>query len=75
MRMSKTDRARFSWKDEMKNGDFGQVLTAMVTPFDANGRLDEDGIVRLANHLVDNGSDGIVVCGNRQANHLPMDAR
>ena len=47
----------------MKNGDFGQVLTAMVTPFDAHGRLDEDGAVHLVNHLLDNGSDGIVVCG------------
>ncbi|MGA2925304.1 MAG: 4-hydroxy-tetrahydrodipicolinate synthase [Solirubrobacteraceae bacterium] len=41
----------------------GAILTAMVTPFDANGRLDEDAAVRLMHHLIDHGSDGIVVCG------------
>lgn len=35
----------------------------MVTPFDAQLRVDEDGVARLANHLVSNGSDGVVVCG------------
>jgi 4-hydroxy-tetrahydrodipicolinate synthase len=35
----------------------------MVTPFDAQLRVDEDGTVRLADHLVANGSDGLVVCG------------
>jgi 4-hydroxy-tetrahydrodipicolinate synthase len=35
----------------------------MVTPFDAQLRVDEDGTVRLANHLVAHGSDGLVVCG------------
>ena len=47
----------------MKNGDFGQVLTAMVTPFDAHGRVDEAGTVRLVEYLLDHGSDGIVVSG------------
>src|SRR3989442_11035896 len=47
----------------MKDGDFGQVLTAMVTPFDAAGRVDEEGVERLVDHLLANGSDGIVVCG------------
>jgi 4-hydroxy-tetrahydrodipicolinate synthase len=41
----------------------GSILTAMVTPFDANGRVDEDATVRLINHLLDHGSDGLVVCG------------
>ncbi len=41
----------------------GAILTAMVTPFDAQGRVDEDAAVRLMNHLVDHGSDGLVVCG------------
>ncbi len=35
----------------------------MVTPFDARGRVDEDGAVRLMNHLLDHGSDGLVICG------------
>src|SRR5581483_11311977 len=42
---------------------FGQVLTAMVTPFDAQGQINEPAGVRLVNHLLDNGSDGLVVCG------------
>lgn len=47
----------------MKDGSFGQVLTAMVTPFDANGAVDEPGVIRLVEHLLTHGSDGIVVCG------------
>ena len=35
----------------------------MVTPFDADGRVDEAAAVRLLHHLLDNGSDGVVVCG------------
>jgi 4-hydroxy-tetrahydrodipicolinate synthase len=35
----------------------------MVTPFDAVGRVDEAAAVRLLHHLLDNGSDGVVVCG------------
>ena len=42
---------------------FGRVLTAMVTPFDAAGAVDLEVAARLADHLVTNGSDGIVVCG------------
>jgi 4-hydroxy-tetrahydrodipicolinate synthase len=41
----------------------GEVLTAMVTPFHADGSLDVDAFRRLATHLVDNGSDGLVVAG------------
>jgi 4-hydroxy-tetrahydrodipicolinate synthase len=41
----------------------GEVLTAIVTPFDRNGRVDLDRFRELAEFLVDNGSDGIVVCG------------
>jgi 4-hydroxy-tetrahydrodipicolinate synthase len=43
--------------------NFGSVLTAMVTPFDERGRFDEDAAVALMHHLVDHGSDGLVVCG------------
>jgi 4-hydroxy-tetrahydrodipicolinate synthase len=44
-------------------GRFGAVVTAMVTPFDGEGRVDIDGAVTLARHLVDNESDGLVVTG------------
>jgi 4-hydroxy-tetrahydrodipicolinate synthase len=40
----------------------GPVLTAMVTPFDADGAVDEAAAVRLMNYLLDHGSDGLVVC-------------
>jgi 4-hydroxy-tetrahydrodipicolinate synthase len=43
--------------------DLGSILTAMVTPFDARGRVDEEAAVGLMHHLVDHGCDGIVVCG------------
>ena len=39
------------------------LLTAMVTPFDADLRVDEDGAVALGRHLLANGSHGLVVCG------------
>lgn len=42
---------------------WGRILTAMVTPFTADGKLDLDGARRLAAHLVDHGSDGLVVAG------------
>jgi 4-hydroxy-tetrahydrodipicolinate synthase len=41
----------------------GEVLTAIVTPFHADGSVDVDAFRRLAVHLVDNGSDGLVVAG------------
>ncbi|MGZ4186482.1 MAG: 4-hydroxy-tetrahydrodipicolinate synthase [Solirubrobacteraceae bacterium] len=43
--------------------DLGAILTAMVTPFDADGHVDEEAAVRLMHHLVEHGSDGLVVCG------------
>ena len=42
---------------------FGRVLTAMVTPFAADGSVDLDLAARLAVHLVEHGSDGLVLCG------------
>jgi 4-hydroxy-tetrahydrodipicolinate synthase len=41
----------------------GEVLTAIVTPFRADGSLDVDQFRALSRHLVENGSDGIVVAG------------
>ncbi len=43
--------------------DLGAILTAMVTPFDSEGRLNEASTRRLARHLVELGSDGLVVSG------------
>jgi 4-hydroxy-tetrahydrodipicolinate synthase len=42
---------------------FGRVLTAMITPFDADGNLDLDGAAKLASWLVQQGNDGLVVAG------------
>ncbi len=39
------------------------LLTAMVTPFAADGRVDEDAAVALGRHLLAHGSDGLVVAG------------
>ncbi len=41
----------------------GRLITAMVTPFDASGQIDWDGVDRLVAHLVETGSEGIVVTG------------
>ncbi|MCI2422608.1 4-hydroxy-tetrahydrodipicolinate synthase [Saccharopolyspora sp. K220] len=41
----------------------GTVITAIVTPFDDDLRVDEAAFVSLFHHLIDHGSDGVVVCG------------
>jgi 4-hydroxy-tetrahydrodipicolinate synthase len=41
----------------------GEILTAIVTPFKPDGSLDLDAFRKLARHLVENGSDGLVVTG------------
>jgi 4-hydroxy-tetrahydrodipicolinate synthase len=43
--------------------DFGEVITAMVTPFDDDGKLDLVAAGKLINHLIENGSDSIVLSG------------
>jgi 4-hydroxy-tetrahydrodipicolinate synthase len=43
--------------------NFGRVITAMITPFSEDGRVDYGIAEKLAAHLVDHGSDGLVVCG------------
>jgi 4-hydroxy-tetrahydrodipicolinate synthase len=57
----------------------GSILTAMVTPFDADLAVDEEAAVGLMNHLVAHGSDGLVLCGTTgeastlsDAEHLGM---
>src|SRR5919206_740386 len=41
----------------------GEILTAIVTPFDSSGAVDIDKFRELALYLTDHGSDGFVVCG------------
>jgi 4-hydroxy-tetrahydrodipicolinate synthase len=53
---------------------FGRVLTAMVTPFTADGALDLDGAQQLAAHLVDAGNDGLVVNGTTGESPTTSDA-
>jgi 4-hydroxy-tetrahydrodipicolinate synthase len=43
---------------------FGGILTAILTPFDEDGRVDESAFVALVHHLLENGSDGVVVAGS-----------
>ena len=45
------------------NAPFGRLITAMVTPFAADGSIDWDGVARLAHHLADHGHDAIAVNG------------
>ncbi len=42
---------------------FGRVLTAMITPFHADGSLDLDGAQVLARWLLDHGNDGLIIAG------------
>ncbi|MFI7078298.1 4-hydroxy-tetrahydrodipicolinate synthase [Micromonospora sp. NPDC049903] len=54
---------------------FGRVLTAMVTPFTADGALDLDGAARLAEHLVtEQGNDALVVNGTTGESPTTTDA-
>lgn len=43
--------------------NFGQILTAMVTPFDERGEIDWQATENLINYLLANGTDGLVVSG------------
>lgn len=42
---------------------FGQLLTAMVTPFDQHGEIDVNAVKNLVNYLIANGTNGLVVAG------------
>lgn len=52
----------------------GEILTAMVTPFDERGALDLAEAQRLARWLVDRGNDGLVVAGSTGEGQM-LDAR
>jgi len=43
--------------------DLGRVITAMVSPFHANGDVNYTEAIRLAHHLLENGSDAIILAG------------
>ena len=42
---------------------FGNILTAMITPFTDDSHVNFQEALRLAGYLLDNGSDGLIVCG------------
>ena len=43
--------------------DAGEVITAMITPFDKECRIEYNQVEKIADYLADNGSDGILVAG------------
>lgn len=43
--------------------NFGKVITAMITPFNEFGQVDVEATERLIEHLIENGSDALVVGG------------
>ncbi|NLZ39438.1 MAG: 4-hydroxy-tetrahydrodipicolinate synthase [Firmicutes bacterium] len=45
------------------NAPFGKVVTAMITPFTENGEVSYENAAKIANYLVEHGSDAIVVAG------------
>lgn len=47
----------------MKMIDFGRLITAMVTPFDENGEVNHEEAARVARHLIQTGTETIVVAG------------
>ncbi|NUP49260.1 MAG: 4-hydroxy-tetrahydrodipicolinate synthase [Catenulispora sp.] len=53
---------------------FGRMITAMITPFKADGSLDLDGARELAAHLVDAGNDGLVISGTTGESPTTSDA-
>ena len=53
---------------------FGSVITAMVTPFDADGMVDLEGARALARHLAATGSEGLVVAGTTGEGPVLTDA-
>jgi 4-hydroxy-tetrahydrodipicolinate synthase len=58
----------------MGDGRFGRLLTAMVTPFGADGRCDLDAAVQLARWLCAHGSDGLVLAGSTGEGPVLTDA-
>ncbi len=62
-------------ENPLRSAPFGVMLTAMITPFNADGSLDLDGAQQLATHLVDNlKHDGLVVNGTTGESSTKTDA-
>lgn len=57
-----------------RRNPFGTVLTAMVTPFGADGHVDQGAVARVAEHLVNSGCDGLVVSGTTGESPTTSDA-
>src|SRR4051812_5659294 len=53
--------------------DLGTQLTAIITPFDEAGNVDEDAYVRVLRHVCEHGSDGVVVAGSTGGGSTPTD--
>ena len=54
----------------------GRILTAMITPFSADGALDVREAVRVAEFLIERGNDGVVVAGSTgEGNALDTDEK
>lgn len=47
----------------MQYGNFQGAMTALVTPFDADGNVDVPALQKIVNRQIDNGIDGLVACG------------
>jgi 4-hydroxy-tetrahydrodipicolinate synthase len=47
----------------LPDAPFGRLLTAMATPFKADGSVDLEGVANVADHLMNHGHDGLVVSG------------
>ncbi|WP_310173560.1 4-hydroxy-tetrahydrodipicolinate synthase [Enteractinococcus fodinae] len=61
--MSQTSRTTHNGDASMTEPIFGTMVPAMVTPFTDDGELDLEATQTLAEHLVSNGADGLVVTG------------
>lgn len=57
------NKQRGNFRSENRVGDFGTVITAMITPFKTDGSVNYQLAAELATHLVNNGTDTLVICG------------
>lgn len=62
-KVSRCLRGNLRGMDRRPIAPFGRLLTAIITPFDAEGSIDYAAFWRLVRHLRDNASEGIVVAG------------
>jgi 4-hydroxy-tetrahydrodipicolinate synthase len=75
--MTETQQASAGQSDgaSQHGAPFGRMLTAMITPFSADGALDSDAAARLATYLVDDmRNDGLVISGTTGESPTTSDA-